>query len=425
MMPYRSFCSPITNSTSISAMPTADARSNAPRGIGRPRSLSMPIISTWPPSSGRNGSRLKIASESEISAISRQVVGGADVGARRRCSGRCRPCSRPGLGRSTAHVGQAPNVPVTSSLHMHRRRVLGASTSGTRRRVVAARQAGSRYTPAAVRAGRGARGGSCHPLPVAADDERDRRAVRSRDRRPDVRERAHGSVPSMATIRSPARSPAATAGDPLHRPPRRPGTGSGRLRLAGDGKNDQDQERGDQVHERPGQDHDQPAHGCCTASRPRGRAACSNRSNSSLRRRLLGGRQVRLGGRDQPLSRRTCTAAASIRPWARSRAGLVVGDRRSPRRRLRSGSRCGRAGRRPPTGRPRRGAVHARDLDVAAERDGADARTRCRRPGVRAISGGNPIEKRSARMPARLGGQEVAQLVDEDQDQQPERCATK
>ena len=49
-------------------MPTAETRSNTARDTARPRTFSSAIMSTCPPSSGRNGSRLKIASDSEMKA---------------------------------------------------------------------------------------------------------------------------------------------------------------------------------------------------------------------------------------------------------------------------------------------------------------------------------------------------------------------
>ena len=51
-------------------MPTTETRSYMSRGIGRRHTFSTRANRMWPPSSGRNGSRLKIASASEINARS-------------------------------------------------------------------------------------------------------------------------------------------------------------------------------------------------------------------------------------------------------------------------------------------------------------------------------------------------------------------
>ena len=50
----------------MSAIPSTEMRSNTARDTIRPRSRSSAIMNTWPPSSGRNGSRLKMASDSEM-----------------------------------------------------------------------------------------------------------------------------------------------------------------------------------------------------------------------------------------------------------------------------------------------------------------------------------------------------------------------
>ncbi len=46
--------------------PTTDARSMVRKEIAFPRSFSATAQKMWPPSRGRNGNRLMIASESEI-----------------------------------------------------------------------------------------------------------------------------------------------------------------------------------------------------------------------------------------------------------------------------------------------------------------------------------------------------------------------
>ena len=63
-----SFDRPITNSMITSAKPTTLARSMIAKGIAFPRTFSASAQKMWPPSSGRNGNRLMIASDSEISA---------------------------------------------------------------------------------------------------------------------------------------------------------------------------------------------------------------------------------------------------------------------------------------------------------------------------------------------------------------------
>ena len=63
---------PTVNSISISTMPTTETRSNTDRAGIRPAdTFSSSANRMCPPSSGRNGSRLKIASASEISASRR------------------------------------------------------------------------------------------------------------------------------------------------------------------------------------------------------------------------------------------------------------------------------------------------------------------------------------------------------------------
>ncbi len=66
----RSFWRPTTKSSAISMIPSTETRSNTARETILPRIRSSAIISTCPPSSGRNGSRLKIASDSEMNASS-------------------------------------------------------------------------------------------------------------------------------------------------------------------------------------------------------------------------------------------------------------------------------------------------------------------------------------------------------------------
>ena len=61
---------PTVNNISISTMPTIETRSNTTRGIGRRYTFSSRANRMCPPSSGRNGSRLKIASASEMNASS-------------------------------------------------------------------------------------------------------------------------------------------------------------------------------------------------------------------------------------------------------------------------------------------------------------------------------------------------------------------
>ena len=67
-MPARSFWRPIRKTSTMSAIPSTEMRSNTARDTIRPRSRSSTIMNTWPPSSGRNGRRLKMASESEMYA---------------------------------------------------------------------------------------------------------------------------------------------------------------------------------------------------------------------------------------------------------------------------------------------------------------------------------------------------------------------
>ncbi len=63
-----SLLNPITNSNRMSAKPTTPARSITSKEIRRPRIFSATAQNTWPPSRGRNGNRLMIASDSEMSA---------------------------------------------------------------------------------------------------------------------------------------------------------------------------------------------------------------------------------------------------------------------------------------------------------------------------------------------------------------------
>ena len=53
--------------------PTTLARSMTLKGIGRPRTFSASAQKMWPPSSGRNGNRLTIASDSEMSASTKSA----------------------------------------------------------------------------------------------------------------------------------------------------------------------------------------------------------------------------------------------------------------------------------------------------------------------------------------------------------------
>jgi hypothetical protein len=59
---------PTTKSMMTSTNPTYEACSINRNGIGRPRTFSASAQKMCPPSSGRNGKRLTIASYSEISA---------------------------------------------------------------------------------------------------------------------------------------------------------------------------------------------------------------------------------------------------------------------------------------------------------------------------------------------------------------------
>ena len=60
--------SPITNTITMRTKPTAPALSITSNGIRFPLTFSASAQNTWPPSSGRNGNRLMIASDREISA---------------------------------------------------------------------------------------------------------------------------------------------------------------------------------------------------------------------------------------------------------------------------------------------------------------------------------------------------------------------
>ena len=72
-------CSPTRNNISISAMPTTETRSKITRAGSAGGAPSRCRANRMcPPSSGRNGSRLKIASDSEMNASSRRVVPGRD-----------------------------------------------------------------------------------------------------------------------------------------------------------------------------------------------------------------------------------------------------------------------------------------------------------------------------------------------------------
>ena len=63
-----SLLSPMKKSMSTRAKPMTPARSITSNGTGRPRTFSASAQKMCPPSSGRNGNRLMIASESEMSA---------------------------------------------------------------------------------------------------------------------------------------------------------------------------------------------------------------------------------------------------------------------------------------------------------------------------------------------------------------------
>ena len=63
-----SLLSPMTKSMITSRKPTTPARSSTEKGIARPRTFSASAQKMWPPSSGRNGNRFTIASESEMIA---------------------------------------------------------------------------------------------------------------------------------------------------------------------------------------------------------------------------------------------------------------------------------------------------------------------------------------------------------------------
>ena len=63
-----SFVRPTTKSPITSAKPMNPARSITLNGIARPRTFSASAQKMWPPSSGRNGNRLMIPSDSEITA---------------------------------------------------------------------------------------------------------------------------------------------------------------------------------------------------------------------------------------------------------------------------------------------------------------------------------------------------------------------
>src|SRR6187397_1319989 len=64
----RSFVNPITNSPITSANPIMPARSITANGIALPRTFSASAQKMWPPSSGRNGNRFTMPSESEMTA---------------------------------------------------------------------------------------------------------------------------------------------------------------------------------------------------------------------------------------------------------------------------------------------------------------------------------------------------------------------
>jgi hypothetical protein len=63
-----SFDRPMKNSTITSRNPTTLALSMTENGIGCPRTFSVSAQKMWPPSRGRNGNRLTMASEREMMA---------------------------------------------------------------------------------------------------------------------------------------------------------------------------------------------------------------------------------------------------------------------------------------------------------------------------------------------------------------------
>ena len=68
---------PITKISRIRTKPTTPARSMTSNGIRLPLTFSATAQNTWPPSSGRNGNRLMIASDSEIRPSTYERLRGA------------------------------------------------------------------------------------------------------------------------------------------------------------------------------------------------------------------------------------------------------------------------------------------------------------------------------------------------------------
>ena len=68
LQPPMSLLSPTANRNSTSMKPMTLARSMTLKAIARPRTFSASAQKMWPPSSGRNGNRLTIASDSEMTA---------------------------------------------------------------------------------------------------------------------------------------------------------------------------------------------------------------------------------------------------------------------------------------------------------------------------------------------------------------------
>ena len=69
-----SLVKPTTKMNSTSAMPTALARSITLKGIARPRTFSASAQKMWPPSRGRNGKRLMMPSDSEMTPRTKSAV---------------------------------------------------------------------------------------------------------------------------------------------------------------------------------------------------------------------------------------------------------------------------------------------------------------------------------------------------------------
>ena len=198
------------NSTSISAMPTTETRSNTSREIGRPpRTFSARANTMCPPSSGRNGSRLKIASASEMSASTPGNV----------------PCFTVGAPWSTMPTGVESWSRLSSDVTTRAQRLHRLARHPADRahrfverleRVVVLRAdpldvEAEAEQPAVVALLRGATGSSCDALAVALHGQHDGRAVRRLDRRAHVVRRP-GRRRRRATMRSPDCRPAVAAG---------------------------------------------------------------------------------------------------------------------------------------------------------------------------------------------------------------------